>query len=262
MELYVPYLKNQVKELIDKYDTKVLWFDGEWEDAWTHEYGMDLYRYIRDIKDDRLINNRVDKGRQGMMGMTRSAEFAGDFATPEQEIGAFHPDTPWESCITICKQWAWKPNDEMKSLEECIQTLARTAGGGGNLLLNVGPMLDGRIEQRQVDRLEEMGAWLERNGESIYGTRGGPFKPTDWMVSTHKDKRIFVHLFDPPESQLILPGTNKTKILSVKFLNGSELTFKQTRENVTINLPGELPDKNNTVIVLELNKEAASLEPK
>jgi alpha-L-fucosidase len=262
MELYVPYLKNQVKELIEKYDTKVLWFDGEWEDAWTHEYGMDLYKYIRDIKDDRLINNRVDKGRQGMMGMTRSAEYAGDFATPEQEIGAFHPDIPWESCITICKQWAWKPNDEMKSLEECIQTLARTAGGGGNLLLNVGPMLDGRIEQRQIDRLEEMGAWLEKNGESIYGTRGGPFKPNDWMVSTHKDKRIFVHLFDFPESQLILPGMNKTKILSVKFQNGGELTFTQTKENVTINLPGELPDKNNTVIVMELNKEAASLEIK
>jgi alpha-L-fucosidase len=261
MKIYVEYLKNQVRELIQKYDTDILWFDGEWEDAWTHEDGMELYKYIRELKNDILINNRIDKGRQGMMGMTKSAEYAGDFATPEQEIGAFHPDIPWESCITICKQWAWKPNDEMKSLEECIQTLARTVGGGGNLLLNVGPMLDGRIEQRQIDRLVEMGSWLETNGESIYGTAGGPFKPTDSMVSTHKDNRIFIHLFTFPESQLVLPGLNKTKILSAKLLNGSELKFKRTKENVSINLPGEPVDTINTVIILELNKEAASLEP-
>jgi alpha-L-fucosidase len=261
MELYVPYLKNQVKELIDKYDTKVLWFDGEWEDAWTHEYGMDLYKYIRDLKDDRLINNRVDKGRQGMMGMTKSRKYAGDFATPEQEIGAFHPDIPWESCITICKQWAWKPNDEMKSLEECIQTLARTAGGGGNLLLNVGPMLDGRIEQRQIDRLEEMGAWLAKNGESIYGTKGGPFMPNDWMASTWKDKHIYIHVFTWPRGELVLPALDKTRVVSAKFLAGGDLTFKQTKDKLLINLPGQPLDPINTVIVLELNKEATDLEP-
>lgn len=261
MEFYVDYLKNQVWELIEKYDTDILWFDGEWEDAWTHEYGMELYKYIRSLKDHILINNRIDKGRQGMMGMTRSAEYAGDFATPEQEVGAFHPDIPWESCITICKQWAWKPNDEMKSLKECIQTLARTAGGGGNLLLNVGPMLDGRVEQRQIDRLEEMGSWLEKNGESIYGTRGGPFKPTDWMVSTHKDKRIFLHLLVLPEGQVVLPALNRTKILSAELMNGEKLKFKQTKEKISVDLPAEPVDTINTVIILELNKEAASLDP-
>ncbi len=261
MEIYVDYLKNQVWELIVKYDTDILWFDGEWEDAWTHEYGMELYKYIRELKNDILINNRIDKGRQGMMGMTKSTAYAGDFATPEQEIGAFHPDIPWESCITICKQWAWKPNDEMKSLKECIQTLARTVGGGGNLLLNVGPMLDGRVEQRQIKRLAEMGSWLEKNGESIYGTSGGPFKPTEGMVSTNKDKRVFIHLFTLPEGQLILPALNKTKILSAHLLNGNKLRFKQTKEEVRIDLPEEMVDTINTVIILELNKEAASLEP-
>ncbi len=261
MVQYVDYLKKQVKELIDKYDTRILWFDGEWEDSWTHEYGMDLYRYIRDIKYDRLINNRVDKGRQGMMGMTKSAKFAGDFATPEQEVGAFHPDIPWESCITICKQWAWKPNDEMKSLKECIQTLARTAGGGGNLLLNVGPMLDGRIEQRQIDRLAEMGGWLEENGESIYGTKGGPFMPNDWMVSTNRGKYIYVHLFSWPQGELVLPGLEKTRIVSAKILAGGDLTFKQTKDQVVIKLPDQPTDQINTVIVLELDREAAGLEP-
>jgi alpha-L-fucosidase len=260
MELYVDYLKHQVKELIDKYDTKVLWFDGEWEDAWTHEYGMDLYQYARGLNDEVLINNRVDKGRQGMMGMTRSPKFAGDFATPEQEIGAFHPDIPWESCITICKQWAWKPNDELKSLEECLHTLVRTAGGGGNLLLNVGPMLDGRVEQRQIDRLAEMGAWLKKNGESIYGTRGGPFMPNDRMASTNKGKQVFVHLFSLPDKELVLPALEAAKIQSARLLNGEDLPFRQTRNELSIQLPRLPADAIVTVVALELDKEAASLE--
>ena len=261
MTLYVEYLKNQVRELIEKYDTDILWFDGEWEDSWTHEYGMDLYRYARGLKDDILINNRVDKGRQGMMGMTKSEKYAGDFSTPEQEVGAFHPDIPWESCITICTQWAWKPNDELKSLEECIQTLARTAGGGGNLLLNVGPMLDGRIEQRQMDRLEALGNWLKKYGESIYQTRGGPFMPTDWMVSTHKGNMVYIHLFTYPLRELVLPGLENARILSASFLNGRELAFEQTGDKLVINLPEEPVDTMDTVIALELDREAARLEP-
>ena len=88
-------------------------------------------------------------------------------------MGFYQPDRPWESCITICRQWAWKPEDELKTLEECIRTLVQSAGGDGNLLLNVGPMPTGEIEPRQVERLREIGDWLRINGESVYGTRGG-----------------------------------------------------------------------------------------
>lgn len=261
MSIYEEYLKNQIRELIEKYDTDILWFDGEWEEAWTHEMGMNLYKYIRDLKDDIIINNRVDKGRKGMQGMTISSEFAGDFGTPEQEIGAFHPNTPWESCITICHQWAWKPNDQLKSLKECIQTLASTVGGGGNLLLNVGPMMDGRIEQRQTDRLKEIGTWLKVNGESIYGTSGGPFKPTEWMVSTHKDNRIFVHLFAWPEEELILPGLGNVKVKSVKLLNGLSLKFNSSQDHLIVQLPEKPIDKIDTIIELELDQETNNLKP-
>ena len=78
--------------------------------------------------------------------------------------------------MTICRQWAWKPNDEMKSLQQCLHSLVLCAGGDGTLLFNVGPMPDGRIEPRQVERLKEMGAWLARYGDTIYRTRGGPWK--------------------------------------------------------------------------------------
>jgi len=261
MNQYVVYLKNQVKELVQNYRTNILWFDGEWESSWDHEKGMDLYRYVREMRDDVLINNRVDKGRKGMQGMTTSDKFAGDFGTPEQEIGAFHPNIPWESCITICKQWAWKPNDRMKSLKECIQMLAKTVGGGGNLLLNVGPMLDGRIEQRQLDRLKEIGNWLKKYGESIYGTKGGPLKPTSWMASTHKGNNIYLHLFVWPEKQLKLYKFKNVKILSAQILNGTKLSFSEKDHDVLIQLPEKPQDLNNTVIVLKLDKKASEINP-
>jgi alpha-L-fucosidase len=250
MPLYIDYLKKQVAELVREYRTRILWFDGQWEDSWTHRDGLDLYAYCRSLDDTLLINNRVDKGRKDERGLTVSAEFAGDFGTPEQEIGPFHPDIPWESCITICQQWAWKPNDALKSAKECIQTLARTAGGGGNLLLNVGPMMDGRIELRQVERLRDIGRWLERNGESIYGTRGGPFKPTDLLASTYKENRIFVHLFKRPDGVLMLPELKGRRVLSASIMGGQKLDVDGTGGWIRIALPGRPHDENDTVVVL------------
>jgi len=260
MNRYIAYLKNQVRELIEKYDTNILWFDGEWESPWSHQNGMDLYKYSRDLKNGLIINNRVDKGRAGMNGMTKSNAFAGDFGTPEQEIGTYHPEDPWESCITIGKQWSWKPNDPVKSLRECIHTLALTAGGGGNLLLNVGPMPDGRIERRQVNRLEEIGHWLKANSESIYGTSSGPFRPTGWMASTRKDNKIFIHLLKWPVQQLVLPELSTYKILAVRFLqNGRKLKYDQLQNETVIYLPVSRPDENDTVIEMEMDQNTISM---
>lgn len=261
MDRYIAYMKNQLKELIENYDPFVIWFDGEWEWAWTHEMGMDLYAYLREIKDDLLINNRVDKGRKGMSGITESKIFAGDFATPEQQIGKFDNENAWESCMTIATQWAWKPNDKLKSKKECIQTLLKTVGGDGNLLFNVGPMPDGRIEQRQKDLLKEIGNWLNNNGEAVYGTRGGPYLPTEYMVSTRKKNKIYLHLFELSEDILKLPFVNGIKIEKTYFLDGmKQLSTNQKGQDIEIHIPDGLPDENASVIVLELNKTAAELD--
>ena len=196
-----------------------------------------------------------------MQGMTESGKFAGDFGTPEQEIGGFNNRYPWESCITICNQWAWKPNDQMKSLETCLHTLIKTAGGDGNLLLNVGPMMNGRIERRQVKRLREMGDWLKLNGESIYGTRGGPIKPDSCIVSTHKGNFIYIHILNWPGEDLRLPVLEETKIKSATLLNGQQLIFNQSDMDIRIRLHQELKNILPVVIKLELNKPAKQIEP-
>ena len=194
-----------------------------------------------------------------MHGMTASEKFAGDFGTPEQHIGAFDIDHPWESCITICQQWAWKPNDKLKSVRECIRTLVRAAGGGGNLLLNVGPMLDGRIEQRQIERLKQIGQWLAQYGESIYGTQGGPFKPSDWMVSTRKNNEIYLHLFAIQRKELLLPQFDNHKIISARVLHGQDLAITSEKGQISVQLPQKPIDENDTVIVLKFNRETSDI---
>ncbi len=262
MDQYIAFMKNQLRELIEEYNTFVLWFDGEWEWAWTHENGTDMYAYLRGLKDDLLINNRVDKGREGMGDKSRDPRFAGDFATPEQEIGGFDNSYAWETCMTIGDQWAWKPNENLKSKKECIHTLLHTIGGDGNLLFNVGPMPDGRIEPQQIERLKEMGEWISLNQEAVYGTRGGPYLPTKRMVSTHKDKQIYLHLLKYPGKQLTLPLEANIRIRNATFLvDGTPIKLKRKVDSFTLSLPGSLPDKTATVIVLDLYHNANEIEP-
>jgi alpha-L-fucosidase len=174
-------------------------------------------------------------------------------------VGKMNLDMPWESCITICNQWAWKANDKMKSLQQCIQTLASTAGGNGNLLFNVGPMMDGRMEKRQVDRLKEMGEWLKVNGDAIYGTKAGPFMPDSLMAATRKGNRIYLMLFKKIGDQLVIPNIEGRKILRAFFMKGDNLSFVQGASTISINLPKTLPDINCTVIVLEMDGDAENL---
>jgi len=262
-ERYVKYMKNQLREIITRYGPLgIMWFDGEWENHWSPERGWDLYRYVRSLQPDILVNNRVGKGRQGMKGITKKdKEYAGDYATPEQEIGQFNIEDAWETNMTLCRQWAWKPNDKMKSLKECIQTLVRVLGGDGNFLFNVGPMPDGRIEPRQVERLREMGQWVKKHGESIYGTSGGPLKPGLWGASTHKGNRIYVHIFDwPKNGELEVPmSPNRVKraYLLAYEQRGDLLLGGDDADNLVITIPRKAPDPINTVVVLEIEGMAA-----
>lgn len=251
MGRFVMTMKKELKEIVTRYHPFMLWFDGYWDKCWTVEDGKEIYHYLKTLDPRLIINNRLGKG--GSLSDTRSV---GDFLTPEQTIGELNMKEPWESCITICTQWAWKPNDQMKTLKQCIQTLERTAGGNGNLLLDVGPMMDGRMEARQITRLKEMGDWLNKYGESIYGTKGGPYAPNDLFVSTHREKKIYVHLLEKKTGSLVLPSLSGVKVLKAHFMKGSDLAFTQDPQaGISIRLPDVLPGPISSVIVLEVDNE-------
>ena len=180
IDRYTEYLKNQSVEIIKNYGPLlVMWYDVPQQ--FDSVRGQSVINFIRKVQPDILVNNRTGA--------------KGDFDTPEQRVGNFQNNRPWETCMTIGRQWAWKPNDEVKTLEQCLHSLIRSAGGDGNLLFNVGPMPDGRIEPRQVERLKEMGAWLKVNGEAIYGTTASPIPFLSWGRCTRRDDALYFHVF-------------------------------------------------------------------
>jgi len=263
MPRYYEYLKNQTTEIVKNYGPiGIMWFDGEWEKPWTRDYGNDLYDYLKKLDPDMIINNRVSKGRHGMAGTTKQSDLnAGDYDTPEQRVGGFNRNRPWETCMTICRQWAWKPNDKMKSTQECIRTLLQTVGGDGNLLFNVGPMPDGRIEPRQVERLKKMGDWLRKYGDGVYGTRGGPFKPGKWGASTCKDNTIWLYVMNwHTEDKLVLPAIDK-KVVGSRTLSGGATKITQYPYGIEIEMPKSQQDAIATVIALKVDGPAFDIEP-
>jgi alpha-L-fucosidase len=187
------------------------------------------------------------------------SKMIGDYDTPEQRVGNLNMDFPWETCMTIANQWAWKPNDKVKSLKECLQTLIKTASGNGNLLFNVGPMADGRIEQRQIDLLKQMGDWLKIYGESIYNTNGGPYIPNKGYSATRKGNKIYIHIFDDTKTELLLPAIAGIKIESMSWMNGKTADWKEADGQYKAIIPAQLPDKNSNVLVLQIDKVAMDI---
>jgi len=252
MERYVQYVFNQTTELVKKYGPLfVMWFDGQWEKPWKCEYGNALYRHLRRLQPDIIINNRINK---------HQCTIRGDFDTPEQRIGRFNRTRPWESCITLGRQWAWRPHDRLKSFKQCLEILIRTVGGDGNLLLNVGPMPDGRIEPRQVQILRQIGRWLRKYGEGIYGTRGGPFLPGQWGASTCKGHHIYLFLLQPPKNgQLVLPKL-PMPIQKIEILSGESLRTTATPDGKRVLHIG--PQKQPvTVLRIQVQGDAFQIPP-
>ena len=255
---YITYMKAQLKELVTRYDPGVLWFDGEWENTWTHEMGLDLYDYVRSLKADIIVNNRVDKGRKGMQGTYETSQFAGDFGTPEQEIPGTGLDYDWESCITMNRHWGWNKNDKaFKSAEEMIRSLADIASKGGNYLLNIGPKPDGTFPQESIDRLAQMGEWMKVNGVSIYGTTAGPFETLAWGRCTRRtvgaDTVLYLHVFDwPKDGRLAVPGLKNEAIRAALLATGQTLEVSREGGTLMVHVPSAAPDAVNTVIMLEM----------
>jgi len=235
----------------------VLWFDWDGREPLYDQ--ARTYEIVKTLQPNTIINNRLDLG-PGNNNRQLLSPFA-EYCTPEQEIGAYDDQRPWESCMTTSRknQWAWGGADDgVKSLDACLGMLIRCAGGDGNMLLNVGPMPTGEIAPEQANLLREMGAWLAHNGESIYGTRGGPFKPGDYGVSTRKGNTIYLHVLEWPDEALKLPAISATVVRS-RVLGGGKAEVRQTAAGLDVSVPEADRQTLDTVVVLELDRSALEL---
>lgn len=247
LDAYNQYLLGQVSELITNYGPLLtLWNDVPQK---FKGRGAKTIALARRLQPSIVINNRTGDG--------------GDYDTPEQEIGKFQMNRPWESCMTISahNQWAWGgPDDGVKSSAACIDMIVRAAGGDGNVLLNIGPRPDGDIDPEQVARLKGIGAWLSKNGETIYGTRGGPWKPTESLVSTRIGKTIYLHVLKWPGESVKLSNI-PAKIVSARLLNGNKAGVRQTQGGIEIAVSPAARDAIDTVVALRLDSDAMTISP-
>lgn len=267
---------RQVEKLMSAYGKiDVLWFDGgetgwlnfgaDWKDAgtfpkwvarpygqhykggfsWQHEQ---MYPKIRRLQPQVLMNGRADMPE--------------DFRSREGEgaLGDFDNQHPWELCTTIAGAWGYQPNAQVKPLKHYIQLLANVAGRDGNLLLNVGPRPDGAIDPSQAARLREIGAWLGKYGESIYETRGGPFLPAGYGASTHRGNTIYLHVLNWQNDKLALPPI-PARVLRASVLGGAKAGVTQTAQGIEVTVPPAGRNDIDTVIALELDTPAASIQP-
>lgn len=259
---YVKYMKNQLKELTGNYGPLgILWFDGEWESTWDHTYGKAMYDYVRELQPSIIINNRVDVGRSGMAGLTREGEYAGDYGTPEQEVPATGlPGVDWETCLTMNDHWGYNKNDHnWKSSAALIRMLADIASKGGNFLLNVGPTAHGTFPQESIERLKDIGDWMEINSTSIYGTKASPFRSLPWGKCTTREIRggtmLYLHVFDwPSDGHLIVSGlyNDVKKAYLLSDPGKKRLYTHRDGDSWQIHVPATCPDPVNTVVALEI----------
>ncbi len=243
---YNAYFHGQVRELLSNYgQVDVLWFDYEGgintPQTWDNK---SLFPMIRALQPQILVTKRCGGW--------------GDFNTPEQRIGTYDDQSPWETCMTLGDQWSWKPDDNIKTAGDVIRILATCAGGDGNLLLDVGPMPDGRIEPRQVAVLKQVGDWLNQNSESIYGTRGGPWKPNKVLASTRKGNDIYVHILDQNSATVELPAIPR-QIVSASLLDGSNVGSTNQESTLVLTIPRDQLKTGDTIVRLTLDAPVMNL---
>lgn len=264
------YLR-QVKLLTTNYGKiDILWFDGggvDWlgfngvtfnggwhaRPAGKHYSGgfswQDdrMYAQLRQDQPDVIIDNRTDA--------------PADFYTREGDgaLGNFDNQQPWELCTTLAGAWGYQANAKVKPLDQCIRLLVKVVGRGGNLLLNVGPRPDGVIDPPQVQRLHEIGDWLNANGQSIYATCAGPFLPGHFGVSTYHRNTIYVHILNPEGTTLGLPPL-PAKVVQCRQLDGQKATCDQSEQGLKLTFTPDVKGLD-TIILLQLDQNAAGIRP-
>lgn len=273
---YLEYMHGQVKELVTNYGKlDILWFDFSYDDMCGEKWkASELIQMVRTYQPDVIIDNRLEGSGEnhGSLATNHPLPYSGDFASPEQIIppeGVRDADgelIPWELCATMNNHWGFCNYDyEYKPAEMIIRKLVECVSKGGNMILNVGPDAMGRVPEQSIQILEEVGEWMRKNGESIYGCGISAVPKPEWGRYTQKGNVVYAHVCEAPLGALPLYGIEPDMLDKALYLaDGSEvrrgeawntLTFSETAfvsfgEDPVFTYP--LPDKRDTVLKIEI----------
>jgi len=261
--------QRQIHELASNYGKiDILWFDGggnewlgfggiEFHGKWMGRPADQPYHDKFDWRDDETVGD-LRKLQPGIIVDDRT-DAPADFRIREGEdaLGSFENRFPWELCMTIVDgAWGYDPRSKVRPLDELIHALVGAAGRDGNFLLNVGPTPDGEIPAEEAARIREIGQWLSVNGESIYGTRGGPWLPASYGVSTHNGKFVYVHTLKLANDATVTLPALGVKITGASILSGAAVPaavpVDQNQREVVFHLPPAAVNPIDTVIKVEL----------
>jgi len=272
---YLEFMHGQVRELLTDYGKlDIMWFDFSYGnlrgDAWKAQELMDM---VRSLQPHLIIDNRLEGSGEhsGTILSANPSDFAGDFACPEQMIpprgivNELGNAVPWEACITMNNHWGYSSSDKhWKSAEMIIRMLVNCVSKNGNLLLNVGPDAKGRIPSASVEILEQVGRWMQDNGESIYGCGMADYEKPEWGRFTQKGKNLYAHVMEAQTGGVCLPGlagkiekmrliSDESEVKIADYWNTAEYpndAFFFTSPRTADSYP--LPDQADTVVEITL----------
>jgi len=235
----------QVKELFTNYgEISILWWDTPIDMTPARAA---MFDGLVELQPGIIVNNRLLYGHDG------------DMRTPEQNVPPTGLDFDWEACMTMNTTWGYKSyDDDWKSSEQLIRNLVDSASKGGNYLLNVGPMANGEIPQASIERLKDVGEWMNVNSSSIYGTTASPFTRLTWGRATKKEylnaTELYLHVFDWPEDGMLRVDGLRSEVSSAYFMADfqQQIQVNNTQEGVVLKLPKKPLDQIDTVIVLKI----------
>jgi alpha-L-fucosidase len=161
---------------------------------------------------------------------------------------------PWETCMTMGQSWGYNPHEtSWKAPRKLVRNLVETASRGGNYLLNVGPTERGVFPAQALERLAYVGRWLEKHGEAIYGSTYTLLQGMPWGRATRKGTKIYLHVFEWPADQKLVVPSFPMHAQRASLLNGEELVFLQTGQQLEISLPREAPDPDVSVLTVDVD---------
>ncbi len=263
-EDYVSFMKNQLTELLTNYG-KIdgIWFDGYWDQTGPKEgkdktsrvnwHFPEIYSLIHNLQPHCLVgNNHHIFPIQGEDYQMFEKDLPGQNKSGFSE-GKASVELPLETCETMNNSWGFNIKDSnYKTVPQLIHYIVNSAGRNANFLLNVGPQPNGVIQQEFRDSLAQVGTWMGKYGNSIYGTRGNIIPAQEWGVVTVKDKTMYVHLLDATKSSLIIEGIVGKIKSCVLMGTTNKVKFNQSESQTTIYIAVDQKDAIDTIVEITL----------